>query len=31
LKLQVTAGVKPVVFADNVSGIVIRNSPALEK
>jgi polygalacturonase len=30
-KPQVAAGVRPVVFADNVGGIVIRNSPALEK
>jgi polygalacturonase len=30
-KPQVAPGVKPVVFADNVGGIVIRNSPALEK
>jgi polygalacturonase len=30
-KPQVAAGVKPAVFADNVSGIVIRNSPALDR
>jgi polygalacturonase len=30
-KPQVAAGVKPVVFADNMDGISIRNSPALEK
>ena len=30
-KPQVAAGVRPVVFADNVGGISIRNSPALEK
>ena len=30
-KPQVVAGVKAAVFADNVSGISIRNSPALEK
>jgi hypothetical protein len=30
-KPQVAAGVKPVVFADNVSDITMRNSPALEK
>jgi polygalacturonase len=30
-KPQVAAGVKAAVFADNVGGISIRNSPALEK
>lgn len=30
-KPQVAAGVKAAVFADDVSGLVIRNSPALEK
>ena len=30
-KPQVAGGVKAAVFADNVGGIVIRNSPALEK
>ncbi len=30
-KLQVAEGVPAAVFADNVSGVVIRNSPALEK
>ena len=30
-KPQVAAGVTPAVFADNVGGVVIRNSPALEK
>jgi polygalacturonase len=31
LKPQVAEGVKAAVFADNVSGLVIRNSPLLEK
>jgi polygalacturonase len=30
-KPQVATGVMPVVFADNVGGITIRNSPVLEK
>jgi polygalacturonase len=30
-KPQVADGVSPAVFADNVSGLTIRNSPALEK
>jgi len=30
-KAQTAEGVKPVVFADNVGGIIIRNSPALQK
>ena len=30
-KPQVADGVKPAVFADNVGGITIRNSPALQK
>jgi polygalacturonase len=30
-KPQVAAGVKAAVFADNVGGLVIRNSPALQK
>jgi len=30
-KPQVAAGMSAAVFADNVSGIVIRNSPALQK
>jgi len=31
LKPQVADGVQPAVFADNVRGITIRNSPALQK
>ena len=31
VKPQVADGVRPAVFADNVSGLTIRNSPALEK
>ena len=30
-KPQVAAGVQPAVFADNVGGYTIRNSPALVK
>jgi hypothetical protein len=30
-KPQLADGVQPAVFADNVSGITIRNSPALQK